>query len=849
MRTECIEAVSRAIGRTLTQNEISNIEARLTESMRRLATQDRETWSRLSRSERFDAAAAEAGRVLIKEAQKKRQRLALKIAAHDRIEGFLSERQANDVDAFDSLARLVAFHADSKGNTLSIESTAKAIERDALRQMLDALEQGASKFKDDPKKWATHFFGLLENKEGTRALVKELFGEDSGIPGAKDGAKQFQAVAQKLKERFNRSGGDIGHLEDWGMPHHHSQMKVAKAGRKQWISDIKPFLNLKRYVNLDGSLMNEVQINGFLSEAWASIATNGTNKLEPGQYKGSGMRANRGHEGRKLHFNGADGYLDYQAKYGERSLYEVMTGHISGVSKDIAMVETFGPNPDFAFNYWKEKAFKEMTLKEPNKSGDLQKRIVKLENLYNLAAGHFLPSANDGLARVFDTMRSWMVASKLGSAVITSIGDEGTLYVSSKANNLPAMKVFLNEIKALNPANPMEKRLALRAGLSMNTMINSLNRFGQEGLGNTFSTKMATNVLRASGLNALTEARRRAFGVTMMSSIGQISKDFDSLSSLDPHDFKILRSKGITDTEWNVWRKASHEDWGDGNNTMLTPESIYRIPDKALEGMGDPIKLREQAATKLLGVVLEESDVAVVEPGVRERAIMLSNLQRGTWKGELTRSFFLFKSFPISMLTRHWMRGMDQTTAGGKAAYIASLVAATTVLGAAALEINEIVSGRDPVSLNPSAEGGTRNWIKAMMKGGSLGIYGDFLFSEASQYGQSPVASFMGPMIGTGEQVFNLTQGNIVQSLQGKETHAGAEFVRFAKSNIPGANLWYAKAALDHMIFHQLQEYFSPGYLSKMQNRKLREFGQQYWWEPENALPKRAPDLTRVVAD
>ena len=45
-----------------------------------------------------------------------------------------------------------------------------------------------------------------------------------------------------------------------------------------------------------------------------------------------------------------------------------------------------------------------------------------------------------------------------------------------------------------------------------------------------------------------------------------------------------------------------------------------------------------------------------------------------------------------------------------------------------------------------------------MLKGGSLGIYGDFLFSEATQHGQSPVASVMGPVIGLGESMFNLTR-------------------------------------------------------------------------------------------
>jgi hypothetical protein len=842
MKPQCIDAVNSAVGRELNEAELKGVEERITRHLRQNAARDPQATLAMTPEQRFVEAAKTASEEFQAEQAKKAQRVALQVMANAKIEQHLSQFGG---DKLDGLARVVAFHADGKGNFLSVESQAKAIERDSLRQMIGTMEA------TNPK-----FFGLFENKDGVRALVKELFGEDSGVKEAKDGAAQFKAVAEALRQRFNRGGGEVGQLEDWGMPHHHSQLNVAKAGREQWIADILPRLDRSRYTGPDGARMTDQELDVFLTHAWETIATGGVNKIEPGRPNGSGMRANRGNEGRQIHFKDADSYLGYQEKYGDHTPYEVMVGHISGVSKDIALVETLGPNPDHAFRMFRDIGMKEATLADPAKAGKVQKQIVGLENLYNLTAGKTLPVASEHLAKSFDTLRSWLVASRLGSAVISSLSDEATLYLTAHVNNLPELRVFANELSAMNPANQMEKRMALRAGLAMNTMISSLNRFGQDGLGASFSSKLASSVLRASGLNALTEARKRAFGVTMMSSLGQITKDFDNLGKLDKADHRILLSKGITETEFAVWRKAALEDWGGGNSTMLTPESIYRIPDEALKGLADDLfpnmpvdarTLKERAATKLLGVVLEETDVAVIEPGVKERALMLSNLQRGTWKGELSRSFFLFKSFPIAMLTRHWMRGMNMETSGGKAAYIASLMAGTTMLGAAALQINEVLSGRDPRNMNPAEKGGVRNWIQAMMKGGSLGIYGDFLFSESTQHGQSPVASVMGPVIGMGEDLFNLTQGNLVQLAQGKTTHAGAELVKFAKSNMPGANLWYTKAALDHMVFHQLQEYFSPGYLATMRSRAYREFGQQYWWEPGQVAPDRAPNPAAAV--
>src|SRR3546814_1889995 len=69
-----------------------------------------------------------------------------------------------------------------------------------------------------------------------------------------------------------------------------------------------------------------------------------------------------------------------------------------------------------------------------------------------------------------------------------------------------------------------------------------------------------------SGLIAMTEARKRAFGVTYMSALGQIAKDAPNLAALDKHDHRILLSKGITDTDFAVWKRAQAEDWGSGND-------------------------------------------------------------------------------------------------------------------------------------------------------------------------------------------------------------------------------------------------------------------------------------------
>lgn len=836
MKPACIDAVTEAVGRVMSDAEIKGIEDRISRELRGIL--DGPDGLRLTGEQRFFEAARRAREGFLADQDLKARRDALAVVKQAQIQQALDGFGG---DKIAGLRRLLAFHADGKGSVLSVESRAEAIEADAFRQMLGTLEA------TNPK-----FFGLLENPEGVRALVRELFGEDSGVREAKEGAAQFHKVASELLSRFNDAGGKVRPREDWGLPHHHSQRRIAAAGEATWIEKTFPKLNRDRYRNEDGSRMNDGQVIAFLREAYQTLATGGVNNLEPGARGAEAMRANYHAAAREIHYKSADDYLAYQADFGERGLYEVLTGHVRAMADSIAMVETFGPNPDHAYRYFRDLAEREQTVADPTKRGKIAKQLVGLDNLFDYVSGKTLPVANEHLASAFDTVRKWLVSSRLGSAFISSLPDEATMQLTARVNNLDGMQMIRNELAALNPANQMEKRLAQRAGLALQTMIGGLNRFGDESMRNTLATKLATFTMRASGLSAITDARRRAFGTVMMSSLGHLSREADTPAKLDPQDHRLLLSKGITDADWQIWKRAELEDWGSGNNTMLTPESIYRIPDEALAGIGDidanPQQLRRDAATRLLGVVLEEQNMAVVEPGGRERAALYSNLQRGTWKGELTRSVFLFKTMPIAMLMRHWERGMSGPDARSKAGYIAALTVSTTVMGMLALQIDELLKGRDPVNMNPfEGKAGARNWVRAFLKGGSLGIYGDFLFAEQTQGGQSPVASALGPVVGAAEEVFGLTQGNVVQALQGKKTHAGAELVKFAKGMTPMANLWYTKAVTDHLIFNQLQELVSPGYLARMRQRAQREYGQSFYWEPQDTAPQRAPNLAAGV--
>ena len=320
----------------------------------------------------------------------------------------------------EGLDRLLAFSSDGKSGIQSIESASRAIRDDALSRMLDVIDLTKGKF-----------LGLFQDEAGNLALVRELHGEDSGNPAAKAAAKEFRDTAEQLRLRFNRAGGDVGKLDDWAMPRDHSQVKVAKDQAK-WVGDHVQWANRGKYLKEDGTPMNDQELTEFLNHAWLTLATGGTNKLEPGNVAGNGMRANRGSESRQIHYKDADSFIAAQKTYGEKNLLELLTGHIGSAARDIALVEALGPNPNNQMRYFLDAGQRAMDEVKPTLADKTAKQRKRIEYLYEEVAGTREPPASAAIANGFDTYRALNVSSRLGSAVITGITDQGTclLYTS-----------------------------------------------------------------------------------------------------------------------------------------------------------------------------------------------------------------------------------------------------------------------------------------------------------------------------------------------------------------------------------------------------------------------------------
>ena len=165
---------------------------------------------------------------------------------------------------------------------------------------------------------------------------------------------------------------------------------------------------------------------------------------------------------------------------------------------------------------------------------------------------------------------------------------------------------------------------------------------------------------------------------------------------------------------------------------------------------------RAEAAQKLLGITHGEMTSAVTT------ATGLDTYARDD-AGQLIKSFMLFKTTPFAGFRQLVNRANDLDTVPALK-FLASYIAGTTLAGMFANQMNSLLTGNDPLDMTKPT-----TWVQALLKGGSFGIYGDFLFQDHTQYGSSIAATIGGPVLSFAEQLTKLLITNPQKALQGKK--------------------------------------------------------------------------------
>ena len=603
----------------------------------------------------------------------------------------------------------------------------------------------------------------------------------------------------------------------------HDAAKLAKAKIDGWKDFIRNRLD---YDKMD---VRPDRIEDFLDSAYEAITSGVRLSDEPmtdelaKAFRGPANLAKKRSAAGVFTFKSADDWYDYNKVFGRGSLREAFQQDIGNAARSIAIMEKLGTNPQAML----DRVIKRLSQQHRADSKKLARlkregAVVNLQAALDEITGDINIGSSTKIARWMHGYRALQTMSKLGGAAISAVSDVAFIASARIYQGRSFLDAWGDGVTAIfkGMSGPEMREFADRLGVGLEGQLGDfMSRFNaSDDIPGSVSKGMQL-FFKLNLLGPWTDANKRGVGLMIANDLGrEASKAFDAL----PEDLqRLLRIYEIDAGKWDTAR-SSVSKGPDGRD--------YIIP-----GEIEDTQVREN----IFALITNETDNAVPSPGARERAILRRGYRPGTFAGEAIRTVTQFKSFSVTGLSRNLGRHMygygakDMRDAllNGKAGYVglANAIAGTTFLGYMLMQVKEVMKGRDPRP--PSME----TLVAAALQGGGLGIYGDFLFGEANRFGGGTLETLAGPGTTTFADTLDLLQ-RARGVVTGGEDDLSGDAIRLLKSNLPFANLFYTKQAMDYLIWFQLQEMSNPGYLRRMERRIERENDQTFWLPPTSIV-------------
>jgi hypothetical protein len=678
-------------------------------------------------------------------------------------------------------------------------------------------------------------------------IVAEAFGRDTGDAEAKAMAQGWIKARELLRAGFNRFGGHIDALDDYGFPTHHSQRLVNAVSRQEWESFVLPLLDHSRMMTRSGARrLTGAELHAALIEMHRGITTQNWDTRDPSQRAAAAL-ANRRDESRFLHFASPEYWLAYQRRFGDGNVFDTMVQHIDGMSRDIAHMQVMGPNPAATVAWLKNELTRRANL--TTRASERRRATIANYRLDNLYAQYYSGAASNPVSQFWaeteGDLRNVVGSALLGSAVTVAVPTDWNFSRMTRAfNGLPQIKSVMPYLRTFNPASQADRMLALRLGLTAEGyghVLHDSARAIDQLYGHQWSRWLVDRTLTWSGLTPHTNAARWAHGWVAQGALAQFART--EWRNLDSAFREGLQHYRIDEAAWNEIRDTPlHTDRG---ATFLRPGDIMKRTDidqaRALD-----------LGQRVADWIMTETEFAVPSTSLAGRAIGRGAVRPGTVQSFFLSSPLMFKTFALTYLLSHGRRLLAQASWAKRLQYLASILIMNTLAGGAILQTREIANGRNPRDMQD-----WRFWASAFFAGGSLGLVGDFLYSKVNDADRGFASYLAGPTFGALEDVGKtaISGANIVlaKNARARRNAEGAlanNSIAFVKRYLNPFGLF--TPAIERAVFDRLQAYADPNWqqrLHRIERWHQRQFHQSYWWRRGETVPSHLPDLHAATGE
>lgn len=682
-------------------------------------------------------------------------------------------------------------------------------------------------------------FGRQLGKAHFPDVVRELFGQTTGNKVAKEIATAYKAVQKVMIADFNKAGGILRELVDFNLPQAQSATKMLKkAGtyvdaQKAWVDAHMGWLDWNKMRWPDGTVIAQADRQRMLENVFDTIASNGKSDIDV--KLGGGQGASVGNmldKHRFLVYKDADSWMAAHDAYSEGSVFDVITRHIESMAHKTALVDVWGSNPAMMVQAARQAMQKRAA--EVAKTGSAKFKstaaIVNLKRFDNVSdSGLHINTMNpeSRIAAGINTTSNLATAAMLKAATLLAFGGDTFNALAVRfAQNQSFINYMGGYLKAMFPGGYRKQaELLTQAGFVVDELISNnfiAARFGNGQMyGKAFSQRAADFTMRASWMTRHTNAARGANQLEMMGALARFRDQ-----PLDKVPFNVIMKRaGISEAEWDAVRK-NVALWEPNGAKFIRPLDILDMK----HGSKDAIYQKFQS------MIVDESYRMVLSSTMEARATLTGGLRPDTTAGAIVHSFSMFKNYPVTMLNSY-TRLFQSLEGKARGKFLAALVVGTVVNGALGLQMRNISSGKELQDMTDP-----KFMLRALIAGGGLSIWGDFVTGAMSGDPGDIAATLGGPLAQELADVWAAVGGSVFQwaglsdrvsEFDGQK--AGSKAVELLKRYVvPG--FWQANLVIERDVWDNLQEWIDPAGKRRSDrarvSRQKRVYGNDYYLPP-----------------
>ncbi|MCK8788004.1 hypothetical protein M0638_26975 [Roseomonas sp. NAR14] len=692
-----------------------------------------------------------------------------------------------------------------------------------------------------------HVEGMLRDRAFLDDVVREMMElRENGAPGrtgntdAQKVAKVLADAAEMSRTDLNRLGANIGRLDGWAGSQIHDADRIGTVTKDAWIDAILPKLDLDR--TFEG-VTDPAEVRRILGNVWENIVFQPDRGApSPGDgFVGPRNVARALERHRVLHFKSADDWLSYSQQFGHGHIFDGMVGHLSKAALNASQMEMLGPNPgatlDAVLDGLRRRVDRDDTI-PPAEKAKVKASLradagLGIGAAFRIASGASLIPTSRTIADVAGSIRAVQSLGKLGGATVSSITDLPTAVLNLRFNGLSFGEAIAQQIGGIlaGRGKGEARELAYLIGEGFEGLLGHIvsPHVANDSTPGAMQSAMS-HFFRWTGLTWWTDANRASVARILSANLG--GSAHLPFGELNPRLQHVLSQHAITPDLWDAIR--THGATQIEGRTYLSPEGIAAMPDDAARAFGrSAADGRRTVELALRRYFADEARSSVLEADAATQRFTTAGLSRGTVPGEAIRFIMQFKGYPIAftqrVLGRAWQGGAGGASAGG--AHIGALIAGTLVMGYAAMTAKDALRGYTPREVvDEDGVPRLKTILAALTQGGGLGIAGDFLFGEVSRSGNTALETAAGPAAGEIAGWLNL-----YGKARSGEASAG-EVLSRALASTPFINIWYLRPALNYLVLNELREALSPGYLTRQDQRRRQDYGQEPFQQPYDRI-------------